>query len=96
MSKLNENLNKYSKNLQSLERYKQELELIDKEISDAKFYMNQNSLLEHQYDLLCSLKRNYSGVYGRFVDLCHPIHKKFINLFLHNFKIFNCCYKSNF
>jgi len=50
---------------------------VDRQLSEAKVDKHETSRDARKKDLLATLKKNHSGVYGRLIDLCEPTHKKY-------------------
>lgn len=64
------------------------LEDVQQELNEAKMDKHESARHQKKQELLDSMKRLFPGVYGRLIDLCEPVHKKLVNIYL--------CYCSTF
>ncbi|CAH1783210.1 unnamed protein product [Owenia fusiformis] len=54
-----------------------ELESVIDQLGEAKVDKHESSRAVKRAELLENLKRLFTGVHGRMIDLCEPIHKKY-------------------
>ena len=55
---------------EKLDELNQKLTDVDRQLSEAKVDKHETSRDARKKDLLATLKKNHSGVYGRLIDLC--------------------------
>ncbi|RMX38379.1 hypothetical protein pdam_00005515 [Pocillopora damicornis] len=53
------------------------LEGVQGELNEAKMDKHESARHQKKQELLESMKRLFPGVYGRLIDLCEPVHKKY-------------------
>lgn len=53
------------------------LEEVQVELSEAKVDKHENARHQKKQEVLESMKRLFPGVYGRLIELCEPVHKKY-------------------
>lgn len=53
------------------------LEGVQKEINEAKADKSENTRSQRKAEFVDNLKKLFPGVYGRLVDLCEPVHKRY-------------------
>ena len=53
-----------------LDELNKKLSDVDRQLSEAKVDKHETSRDARKKDLLATLKKNHSGVYGRLIDLC--------------------------
>ncbi|PFX28551.1 Structural maintenance of chromosomes protein 1A [Stylophora pistillata] len=53
------------------------LEEVQGELNEAKMDKHESARHQKKQELLESMKRLFPGVYGRLIDLCEPVHKKY-------------------
>ncbi|KAL9972949.1 hypothetical protein ACROYT_G019349 [Oculina patagonica] len=54
-----------------------QLEDVQGKLNEAKMDKNESTRHQKKQELLDSIKRLFPGVYGRLIDLCEPVHKKY-------------------
>eukprot|EP00117_Sycon_ciliatum_P043766 scpid25552/ scgid31647/ Structural maintenance of chromosomes protein 1A len=65
---------------QATERHQQlnvELEKIQDELRDARVDKHESARHQRRNELLDGMKRHFTGVHGRLIDLCQPSHKRY-------------------
>ncbi|XP_020611608.1 structural maintenance of chromosomes protein 1A-like isoform X1 [Orbicella faveolata] len=55
----------------------QQLDSVQEELNEAKMDKHESARHQKKQELLESMKRLFPGVYGRLIDLCQPVHKKY-------------------
>ena len=53
------------------------LEGVHNELNEAKADKSENARSQQKAELTKNLQNLYPGVYGRLVDLCEPVHKRY-------------------
>ncbi|XP_065668984.1 structural maintenance of chromosomes protein 1A isoform X2 [Hydra vulgaris] len=81
LSELNNQHNVLNNNVnEANERYNQKcslLEGVELELGEAKADKNEDARSQERAETVKKLKELYPGVYGRLVDLCEPVHKRY-------------------
>lgn len=54
-----------------------QLEDVQVELNEAKVDKYESARYQKKHEVLESMKRLFPGVYGRLIDLCEPVHKKY-------------------
>ena len=54
------------------------LEEVQTQLNEAKADKSESTRTQKKQEFIDNLKRLYPGVYGRLVDLCEPVHKRYI------------------
>ena len=54
------------------------LEEVQGQLNEAKADKSESARTQKKQEFIENLKRLYPGVYGRLVDLCEPVHKRYI------------------
>lgn len=60
------------------QRTNQLLEEVQGQLNEAKADKSESARTQKKQEFIENLKRLYPGVYGRLVDLCEPVHKRYI------------------
>eukprot|EP00731_Ephydatia_muelleri_P024127 Em0016g398a len=54
------------------------LEGVQEKLKDVRVDTQESSSAQRRAEILDNLKRLYPGVYGRLIDLCEPVHKRYL------------------